>query len=943
MKINAPNLFPATPFPRRALPRRILLALGLLVLLLAGLAIVPSLQNGEPWAGQTAPPGKKGHGMPSQLGLFLAGRTAHAAETDGELDTVADQIYGQPDFATGTGPTEASGTNLYQPNDIFVYDLTGQIFIADTAHNRVLGWNSVNVYKSGDPADVVLGQPDFDSSDALDPPTASSMNGPTGVAVGFDGLVYVSDTGNNRVLVFFPINYSDEEFIPGESFPVFESGMKANNVLGQPDFESGTPLPTGPATLRGPMGLVTDVNDNLVVADTGNNRVLIYEWNEGSGGIGPFANWVVGQEIGKTDKETFSSNTAPDLPTQRSMNGPTGVAVGPVANELYVADMGNNRLLVFNDDPIDNLADGIIGQPDYVSKSPNNGGLSASALSNPTGLKMDAGNRLFVADTDNHRVLVFDRVTPDGVADGIFGQPDFVSNTANNGGIGAASLSSPKGIATDSLFMDIYIADGGNNRVLQYAQPLPNPTPAVGELNPGTVRAGAAGFTLNIWGTGIISDTVIEINGVVRATGSEFLGLAQVKIAASEVVTTGQITVTLRNPAPGGGVSAPFPLFIYEQTSGDDQPDSVVGQAGFTSDSGAFASVSNSAIFEPAGVVIDPVSGRLFVADNGNARVLSWPSNQAWVDGGQADLVFGAPDFTTYFYDAAPGLNLIRPTGLALDSQGNLYVADAEESLVLVYTQPFTNAMDAELIIKNLYNPLAVHLDSQDNLYIADTYNHRVLFYEKPLTSKDTTPDRVFGQPNMTSKTPNGGGAISADGLHYPSGVALDKADNLYVSDSRNNRVLVYLNPASGDTTADIIFGQMGDFTTGTANKGGISAESLSFPYGLAVDGQGSLWVADSDNHRVLRYDNPLTSDRVADSVLGQKGSLTRGQRNLDQRTSQGRSAPGQGSFDGPLAIGVAPGGGLFVVDTGNSRVLGFQGVQAVDVQKEIFLPSITR
>ena len=84
-------------------------------------------------------------------------RTASAAELDGDLDPIADEIFGQPDFSTGAAPTTATATNLNQPNALFVYDLTGQLFMADAAHNRVLIWNSVDSYLDGDPADVGLG------------------------------------------------------------------------------------------------------------------------------------------------------------------------------------------------------------------------------------------------------------------------------------------------------------------------------------------------------------------------------------------------------------------------------------------------------------------------------------------------------------------------------------------------------------------------------------------------------------------------------------------------------------------------------------------------------------------------------------------------------------------------------------------------------------------
>jgi sugar lactone lactonase YvrE len=878
-------------------------------------------------------------------------RTAHAASLDGELDAVADKVYGQVDFTTNTAPITTTASSLSQPSDLFVFD-SGQVFVADTANNRVLGWNCVDSYTNGNSADFVLGQPDFATTTALDPPTAASMNGPTGVTVGFDGFLYVSDTGNNRVLVFIPANYEayldneevyydpDEHYcaqrywLPSDFYaPIYINGQAAQFVLGQPNFTSGTARPTAGDTLNQPMGLITDANDNLVVADHGNNRVLIYMWNE-AGSIGPNANWVVGQEISGNGNESFTFNAAPDPPTQRSMNGPTSVAADLLGNAIYVADTGNNRVLLFGSDPIDNLADGIIGQPDYISNTANHGGLSASSLFMPMGVKINAGNRLYVADTGNQRVLVFDQVTPDGAADGVFGQPDFTSSTANHGGISASSLYSPTGIATDVFYADVYIVDTGNNRALQYNRPLPNPMPDIVELDPGTVRAGADGFTLDIWGTGILSDTVVQINGITRTFGSKFLGFTQVKIAASEIVTTGQLTVTLRSPAPGGGLSAPVPLTIFEPVAGDDLADSVLGQQGFTTNYGAFALLRANTLFDPAGVVVDPESGRLFVSDLGNARVLSWPNQQAQRDGTPADLVIGKPNFTTYFNNAEAGRNLIRPAGLALDSGGNLYVADAQAGLVAIYTRPFTNAMASTLLIHGLNNPLALALDSQDNLYVAESFNHRVLFYEKPLSTKETTPDRVIGQPDMTSTAPNRGGSISANSLHYPSGLTLDEADNLYVSDSGNHRVLVYLNPVSGDITADIVFGQQDDFTTGTANKGGLSAESLNYPYGLGIETMGSLWVVDSDNHRVLRFNSPLTGDRIADKVLGQGNSFSRA--GASQR-------PGQDTMRRPTALAVAPNGMLFVADTGNSRVLGFQGVQGTTVESKLYLPSVRK
>ena len=231
--------------------------------------------------------------------------------------------------------------------------------------------------------------------------------------------------------------------------------------------------------------------------------------------------------------------------------------------------------------------------------------------------------------------------------------------------------------------------------------------------------------------------------------------------------------------------------------------------------------------------------------------------------------------------------------------------------------------MAADLVFGWVDNPLALLLDQADNLYVADTFQHRVLFYEKPLAGGDTIPDKIFGQADLNTIEPNAGGAISANTLHYPSGLAMDQAGNLYVADSNNHRVLIFFDPLNSDTTADLLFGQQGDFSTGMLNKGGVSATSLNYPMGLTIDGKGALYVADSDNHRILRFDDPLHTDQVADLVYGQGGSFTQNQPNHGQLTRQGGSNRDRTGLDQPTGVGVTAAGDLFVTDYGNNRVLG--------------------
>jgi DNA-binding beta-propeller fold protein YncE len=116
----------------------------------------------------------------------------------------------------------------------------------------------------------------------------------------------------------------------------------------------------------------------------------------------------------------------------------------------------------------------------------------------------------------------------------------------------------------------------------------------------------------------------------------------------------------------------------------------------------------------------------------------------------------------------------------------------------------------------------------------------------------DTVADLVLGQPDFTTGTCNTGG-LSANSICFPDSVAVDDGGNVYVADNSNHRVLVYFSPLTTDKLADLVIGQP-DFTTVGCNTGGVSASSLCFPEHLALDTAGNLYVADQLNHRVLVF-----------------------------------------------------------------------------------------
>ncbi len=394
-------------------------------------------------------------------------------------------------------------TNAYPgASDVLLGSATGVAYAADTliiadgnniggtpVNHRVLIYRNVSsfipdrraVLPPSDPrcpacvgkADVVLGQPDFTTTE-LKAAAQDTLRNPLGVA--YNGRVLaVADTDNNRVLIW-------------RSLPTVNQ-QPADLVVGQKDFTSSAPGLSETA-LRGPTGLFLDESDGLWVADTGNDRVLYFgEITQN----GQPAKLVLGQPNFTTDQQR--SRFPEYLSSADSMLAPSSVWVG--AGKVIVADLGLSRVLIWNSIPASNgqAASVVVGQPDFSHPEFKTGGTPTNRLlcpsngtgedSNPTypdrcaatldmpRAVLSDGRRLFVADSGNDRVLIWNEIpaqngTP---ADIVLGQLNFELNQSSDSGeprrvASTDSFKTPTALAYDGL--NLYVSDTYNRRVLVY-------------------------------------------------------------------------------------------------------------------------------------------------------------------------------------------------------------------------------------------------------------------------------------------------------------------------------------------------------------------------------------------------------------------------------------------------------------------------------------------
>ncbi|WP_177428132.1 NHL domain-containing protein, partial [Candidatus Venteria ishoeyi] len=757
-----------------------------------------------------------------------------------------------------------------------------------------------------------------------------------GVAVDSKGNIYLADGGNNRVRKITPAGListvagNGVQDYSGDGGIATAAGLTAFNVTvdrfnnlyiadganhvirkvdsagiittiagnGTSGFSGDGELATA-AQLNQPYGLSIDLSGNLYIAETGNHIIRKVD-----------SQGVISTIAGQQGNPGFSGDNAAAATAQ--FEAPWAVVHDTLGN-LYVADAANYRIRKITPD---GLVQSIAGNGESA-ESGDGGPATQAGFGWPEDLAIDSANNLYIADRDNHRIRRVDAAT------------GIISSVAGNGTSGYsgddgpalnAQLNTPAGLVVD-LADDLYIADSANSMLRQMTTGLKQRLSieltgsSLGSISaPAGVMQGIQcdannSLCLDIYVTG----NTVKLTAT-ASTDAEFIGWGgdcggtenplQVTMDQSrhctarfdllpQAVAQGLISTVAGDGlgaysgegGPATLASLKFPVALALSPSEQllisdalnnrlrlvEAPviDSFInrvagnGSFGFSGDGGL---ANNAELRNPFGLTSD-ADGVVYFADSANHRIRK-------VASGIISTVAGMDNFG-YSGDNGPALEarLSLPHDVALDSAGNLYIADSNNHRVRkvdssgrITTIAGTGVADYSGdsgfgTLAGLNFPTGLFVTPAGEIYIADSGNHRI---------RKLDQNGVISTIAGSGATGFGNGAYGGDGglaldarLNNPRAVAVDESGRIYIADQSNHRIRRIDQRGSIATL-------VGTGMPGFSGDGGLPSEAqLNGPTDIIIDAQGNLYIADYSNHRVRRVEADSPQLQISKSGNG--------------------------------------------------------------------------
>lgn len=799
--------------------------------------------------------------------------------------------------------------------------------------------------------------------------TAQRSNGDTTSA-----FVVVARVGSSKGMKIMGENQKDNS-----SAAIYLSNPLKNLILKKADFNSD-PKPfagTGmagftngnrlqQARFSGPIGLAIDsraLEGGIYVADTLNHSIRKIENNGnvkttlGSGSPGLPAGLMMADSI------KLDSNAAQTI----QLSSPHGVAL--TNGNLYIADTDNSAIYLI--DFQNSLLKLVAGQPGSAGFKDGKG--RQARFDHPSSLTVRSDGTVAIADTGNNCIRL---LSPNGTVASLCSMArasaafeDINSLAANN-----LSFNAPFSVSSDGVG-NIYVVDKNGVEIITFPQgqatlvDLAQPTITFNQAASVTVRGtevfvlDAAAMTEDIAVkdvtvgapqiTDVSPDTAkVRDNITVVITGKNFAPETQVVLGDSPVnnptiESATRISFTVPNQnVPGdrtltvktrGGVDqrkfiiSPRPL----SELADGEITTIAGGITYLGDGGL--ALSSTTALSANDIKID-TAGNLFITDTIHQRIRKVDASTGIITtvAGNGAQGFGG--------DGGPATSatLNFPRSIALDSEGNLFIADSLNNRIRkvavgtgIITTIAGNGVagfsgDNKRAIRAKLNvPVGITLDGEGNLFIADSLNQRIRKIDAT-TSIITT---IAGNGNAKFSGDNGP-AIMAE-LNFPNGLALDNVGNLYIADYNNSRI------RKVDLSTSVITTVAGTAEKGSRGDGGLATNAeLENPITIALDILGNLYIADLGNRSVRKVESDTgIITRVAGksiSNLGTSKPLTKTNKPRKPKnaaTSTSRIAnketlefPGDGGLAinaeiTPPSLALDTSGNLFIADFAHNSI----------------------
>jgi hypothetical protein len=673
----------------------------------------------------------------------------------------------------------------------------------------------------------------------------AEFRGPNGLAVDAAGDVYVADVGNNLIRMVSP------------------AGV-VTTLAGSAGQTGSTDGAGSAALFNQPESVAVDGSGDLYVADSGNDtiRKLVPSLVNGA------TTWTVSTLAGAARR----AGSADGAGGSARFNGPYGVAVDGAGN-VYVADSGNDTIRMITPSGAVTTLAGTAG------KTGSADGLgSVALLDNPEGVAVDGSGNLYVADTYNDKLRM---ITPTVAG----GSTMWNVATIDAGSPFNVSFGRAAGVAVDSAG-NVYVSTLGNSGICEVSPPA---TGGSTGWEPTYLQAWPWGGEVESSGaTGVAVDQAgnlyVSLGGIVaKMTPTTSYGYtvwnsgAFAGTAFAQGSRDGTGALAEFNHPWGIAFDAAGNLFVSD--TGNDTirrvtpSGAVTLVAGSQGNTGTADGPGGKALFYgPQGIAVDNNSN-IYVADTQNTTI-----RRITPDGVVSTLAgsfvpnpvqtyrYPSPSVGGYADGTGSAALFANPQGIGVDGSGNVYVADTGNEVIRKITSGGlvstlagaagqTGGADGAGSAAQFNEPTDVAVDAAGNVYVADTGN--------------STIRRITPAGAVTTLAGTAGQVGDVDGLgtaarfFHPDCLAVDGAGNVYVTDTGNSTIR-RISPAGSVTT----LGGGPAAYNGYADGMG-SVATFNTPNGVAVDGAGNVYVADTDDD-VIRKATPAVSPYIASQPQSQ-------------------------------------------------------------------------